>query len=365
MKVGVIDIGTRATRLLIGDTDALRANGFRFSDHRNWGELTDGGLGITTRDDGTRYLRVKDLEKTILAARRYLGECAKRGVSPENIHIVGTELFRRVDNWREIVSVLRGTLQQERIIVLDPLEEAECTFWAAVTSCAAFYKPNEPFIIVEQGGGSIQINLATVDEERRPTRHKQASIPRLGTILLRQEFLGHEAGERLVGTVHRQVGEYALAVVEEELKAIPTEGLPRPVQMFALGAVITDFAEKKMKENGKHFSSKDIHGKELNRELLEVYPKIIYDELLGQRYANVRVSSLLKDAQNGTFKLSLGEFERVLQFLYGLPCYVSVMRLFGIDGLRICGTGMRYGVFFRIAHDQWHNIREHGGAEQR
>jgi hypothetical protein len=52
-----------------------------------------------------------------------------------------------------------------------------------------------------------------------------------------------------------------------------------------------------------------------------------------------------------------------LEKLYGLPCYMAVLDYFGLDFLRVCGTGLRYGVFFRIAFDEWKNIREFGNYD--
>ena len=39
------------------------------------------------------------------------------------------------------------------------------------------------------------------------------------------------------------------------------------------------------------------------------------------------------------------ELKDSVLLVYGLPVYQEVLRRFGLDKLRVCGYGLRYGVF--------------------
>ena len=52
MKTAVIDIGTRASRLIVGDTTDIIENRFSFDFFQNEGQLTEAGKGIVPQGDG-------------------------------------------------------------------------------------------------------------------------------------------------------------------------------------------------------------------------------------------------------------------------------------------------------------------------
>jgi len=352
MKIGVIDIGTRAVRLLIANTDDLLEHGFRFSDCKNRGDLTEAARGIVTNEDGNSIYQFQSLEKTARYITHLIEICNKEGIAKNNIYIVGTELFRRVSNWMELVDLLE-TVCGLRVMVLDPIEEAQCTFWAASVSCMEYYRYGDPILVVEQGGGSVQLTVASHNENGELNHYGQCSIPELGTVLLRRRFFetsNEGKGVRRVGTVYREVMEFANGQVERALsKNFDQNRQSLPKNAFALGSVITNFYKG---------PNRQVHGRVVNNQQLEIQ---LGDDRLLEKYARYAVNSLIKDAQEGGIPESLKDVERLLEKLYGLPCYAAVLSYFGLDQLRICGTGLRYGVYFRLAYGQWRNIRQYVG----
>jgi len=358
MKIAVFDIGTRATRLIIGDTDDLNESGFRFADYFNKGALTEAGLGIYPIEDGREEFQIIHLQKTIAFIANHLKICQNKGVLQENIHAVGTEVFRRVYNWRDLVSTIESVTGL-RVKVLDPNEEADTTFWAAMISCQEYYERSEPFLVIEQGGGSMQLTAASVNENGVPTRHGQTSIPELGTVLLRQRFVGYQddlslRNRRRVETMNREVQEFASRLLQDHLtREFNLQPEQIPACAFALGSVITNFY-KEVDPTAR--SNKVQHGKGLPLARLLTEPA---GNVLFQKYARREIGSLFKDAQD--LQLDENEIKAMLEQLYGLPCYGKTLQYFNLDSLRICGTGLRYGVLFKAAYGQWNEVKEFQG----
>ena len=351
MKIGIIDIGARATRLLIGDTDDLNEFGFRFSDCRNWGKLTEAGQGIYKENNNTCFYRIEYLEKTVEYLNFLINnKCRKHNVAIENIYAVGTEIFRRISNWKDVVSIIKNTCGVD-LKVLDPKEEAECTFWAAIISCREFFDIDEPILVLEQGGGSMQLTVASVNAYGKPQRYGQASIAELGTLLLREQFLLHRTAKKRVSTVNRDVHQFAKDkvgnILSTEFSLLNNQV---PLKVFALGSVITNLFK---------LSNPKIHGKTVNLTHLQTDP---VENTILEKYKTYQVSSLLKDSENGQIQESLKDINIILERSYGLPCYAAVMEYFNLENLRICGTGLRYGVYFRVTANEWLDIREYQGC---
>lgn len=349
MKIAIIDIGTRATRLLIGDTDDLNEFGFRFADCRNYGKLTEAGKGIYIENNKT-FCRIEYLKKTVEYLKFLINECRKRNVAPQNIYGVGTEIFRRVSNWTDMVGIIKNTCGVD-LKVLDPKEEAECTFWAAIISRRNFFDIDEPILVLEQGGGSMQLTVASVNAYGKPQRYGQASIAELGTLLLREQFLFHRKTKKRVATINRDVHQFAKDKVDNILSSeFSLLDNQAPLKVFALGSVITNLFKK--------LSNPKIHGKIVNLILLQADP---VENTILEKYKTYQISSLLKDSETGQLQESLKDIEIILERSYGLPCYAAVMKHFNLEKLRICGTGLRYGVYFRVAANEWSDIREYHG----
>ncbi len=354
MNIGVIDIGTRATRLLVSDLDVIRGEPFSFDHYQNFCELTEAGVGIMPiADTDKSEYRYSDFTRTFRAIDKFRGECERRGVQHENIHVVGTEVFRRVENRADLIGMIRQATGL-RIKVLHPDEEAETTFWAAQVSCRSYYRAGQPFLVLEQGGGSLQVALASLQQDGSVTQHGRISIPELGTVLLRRRFteqLEDEATRRRVGTLHREVREFAAGRIHEALVSLDQPPADLPVGVaFGLGKAATDHYKG---------SNRKVHGKLIT--LAQMSADAIGGNVV-REYANYEIRSLRKDIEDGHLPIGIVELERLLERLYGLPCYAAVLESFGLRELQVCGTGLRYGVAFRVAADQWKDVREYTGV---
>lgn len=351
MKIGVIDVGTRATRLLIGDTEQYYKYGFQFKDFFNRGEKTEAGLGLVPigpSGSGQYELRIEGLSRTVSTMRRYITICKQEGILDENIHIVATEVFRRGINGKEAARFVSRACNH-KVMVLHPDEEAQNTLWSVCFTCRDFIDVREPFVIIEQGGGSLQLAIAIL-EKRCPKICFQDSIPELGTVLLRQNFqefrkTSSKGASRYVGTVNREVRELALKAIDQRVKTAKNALLDIvPTRAFALGKVITNFVPGR--------KSSEVHGERVQLDEMVVRGGVL------DRYEKRTIESLYDDAREGRIKESEQDIADELENIYGMRCYEAILTFFKINCLYVCGAGMRYGIFFRIAEDNWTQIRE-------
>jgi exopolyphosphatase/pppGpp-phosphohydrolase len=204
---------------------------------------------------------------------------------------------------------------------------------AAEVSCRPFYRPGDAVLHIDQGGGSTEVVVgeATAEGIRR---HGLTSLD-LGTVRLRNWFLADPA---------RPAGEcYAEARVESELEvqrhdwpglARPLAG--RPPRCFAVGSALMLAAGRA--------SNRLQHGTRLTGGQLD------------EAAASARRRGLPDEGRPlGELVAGLGEGERAegfyqdLDLMLGLPVYTSILRRFDLPELTVCGTGLRYGVFFAHA----------------
>ena len=350
MKIGVFDFGTRASRLLIGDVEKFKENGFNFDFFRNFGQLTELGNGLVEQEEGGYICKIKNLDKTIRFIEHHLKIAEEAGVKKENIITVGTEVFRKPSNWQQVIDTVKNATGV-KIQILSPIEEARTSFYAVALSFAEENIGMGPFLVVEQGGGSIQITIAETNFDGTITTLGQTSISELGTLLLRKRFIDFSNERCLFRTVQSDVYNFAHQTIEKiMIDKFPHLKDKLPKRAYGLGRGITEMK--------KGYTNRKVHGIAVttNRLLAPIKNKFM------ENYQNYTVKSLIKDAKDFAIPgESIKSVQSKLEEFYSRPCYGAVLNYFGLEDIKICGTGLRYGVFFRKAHDEWHDIEEFKG----
>jgi hypothetical protein len=174
----------------------------------------------------------------------------------------------------------------------------------------------------------------------------QASIPELGTLMLRKRFIESADNNRPAGIVAAEVFEFARQqiryIIGREFNLKST-----PVRAFGLGRGITDMG------NG---SNRQVHGRQISlRQLTAPLESGVFD-----RYHDYTVAAMIEAAGNsGAGDISMEMIYRQLEKYYAVQCYAAVLNCLNLNSVTICGTGLRYGVFFRIADGKWDNIEEY------
>lgn len=316
MRIGVFDIGTRATRLLIGDTRDLN---FR----KNFGTLTRMGEAA----DQHQKIRLEAMGGTLDALKEFLKEGQRHDV--ELYVAVGTAALRRAKNAEEIAAWLREKTGLE-ITILREEEEAYLSLFSSFVHFQAELERGLPILLIDQGGGSTEISCG---EMRGNDFHFWgfASLE-LGSVLLKQTFLSDprarisDAYRKTMSHIEREINKHKLF---SELRDRP------PVRAFGMGSAITNIT-------GVRGNSRQ-HGRVITGERMQ----FMVDSCIKHYENNHHSIETLQPESNTPERLD--EFERDLLILYGLPVYQSILRLYHLDRLTVCGYGLRYGVFLYLA----------------
>ena len=312
MRVGVFDIGTRATRLLVGDTEDL---GFR----KNFGQLTR--MGEDFDSDGN--IQIEGFQRTIGVLRKFLQEGGRLGV--QQYVAVGTAALRRAANREQLADVLRDVLGIQLTILAEE-EEAYLSLLSAFCHFQHEIEQGQPILLIDQGGGSTEISCGEMIDN---VFHfwGLASL-NLGSVLLKNLFLSNE--RRPVGASYQEVMKYSTKEIESheffpELRDRP------PIQAFGMGSAITNITGVR--------GNRRQHGRVITLERMQylIDARIdLYEE------SQMTIESLLASA---AAQDRLDDLERDLLVLYGLPVYQNLLRQYNLGRITVCGYGLRYGVF--------------------
>ncbi len=312
MKIGVFDIGTRAIRLLIGDSENLNYR-------KNFGLLTWLGEGF----DAEGKLNWDKIIKTFDVMRDFLIEGEKEGV--EVYITVATAALRKAKNRDQFVNAIRDLFGLE-VIILNDEEEAYLSLLSAFCHFQNQIEEGQPIILIDQGGGSTEISCGELLASRF---HFRGLISLdLGSLKLKKMFLSKP--ELTVFESYLYILRYIEETIAQQ-KEFPELQGRNPTQAFGMGSAITNITG--VKGNRKQ------HGRVITLERMNY---ILNSRLSSYKQSNVKLGKLIEDAKKyGHYE----DLERELLSIYGLPVYQHLLKSFHLDRLTVCGYGLRYGVF--------------------
>lgn len=316
MRIGVFDIGTRATRLLIGDTEDLA---FR----KNFGRLTRMGEDFDDDDN----IRVEGFQRTLSVIQEFLEESKRFGVS--EYVAVGTAALRRANNQEQLIGVLRDVLGL-RVSVLQKEEEAYLSLLSAFCHFQNEIEKDQPILLLDQGGGSTEISCGELIDDQFHF-WGLASLD-LGSVLLKNLFLSDE--RRRVSESYRATMEH----IEQEVgrhEFFPQLGNRPPIQAFGMGSAITNITG--VRGNQRQ------HGRVITTERMQY----LINTRIDLYEANQSTIEELLDSASSHDRMD--DLERDLLMLYGLPVYQSLLKTYHLNRITVCGYGLRYGVFLYTA----------------
>jgi exopolyphosphatase/guanosine-5'-triphosphate,3'-diphosphate pyrophosphatase len=147
-RVGVVDIGTNSTRLLIADV----ADDAAVTELQRNSEVTRLGEGV----DATGSLKPEAMERVFVVLERYRAAIERHGV--EVTTGVLTSAVRDAANGGEFVTAVNERFGvNARVISGD--EEAQLTFLGATSESHA--RSSDPVVVVDVGGGSTEFVIGT------------------------------------------------------------------------------------------------------------------------------------------------------------------------------------------------------------
>jgi exopolyphosphatase/pppGpp-phosphohydrolase len=337
MKLAIIDTGTKATRMLIGDTERLLHNGFNFDLFTNFGWKTNMGSWLPPHEGKTssRDIPLEGTREVIDRLLELRSIARNRGV--EHVVAVGTAVWRLAANRDELRRHIYD-MTGVHITILQKADEAEYSFLAALMSCREYYRPGEGILFIDQGGGSTEVACGeyTIDGI---TRFFGLESLDLGTVILRNRFVANP--RRHVRRCYEEVRDESVRMVEAHdfsRTLVPVRG--RLNVCFAVGSAISCATGKP--------SNRLQHGEVLSTESLEAHCKRVIDKYIkgdaeaADAYERRSIGSLMREHAGPAFDADL-------DMVYGLPVYAAILRKFQLSNLIMCGCGLRYGIFFAQA----------------
>jgi exopolyphosphatase / guanosine-5'-triphosphate,3'-diphosphate pyrophosphatase len=337
MRIGVFDIGTKAVRLLIGDTNnsAAISNQFSFSNYKNFGDLTFLGNAMV---DGN--IQIKDIVKTINTIKVF-AQKGKQQFKVEKFIAIGTAVFRNAKNASIIVDIIKEQTGIE-IRVISSKEEAEYSMIAAIVSSQNYLEKNDTVLLIDQGGGSTEISFATFNGANSIIFESSQSF-NLGTIELLNRVFNYDA---TFENVYKQL----LKDAEIEIKSHKSFGPKNRIKAFGLGNGIVNMTGKR--------GSKHQHGIELSSQkigyiadkTIQEYSAVFEWEISPMQNhpdypegKKKHISDIKDHYYNRDGKRTL---ELPISMLLARAVYKPILDFYNIEKIRICGAGLRYGVFF-------------------
>lgn len=309
-RVGVVEIGSRGVRLLIGDV----TNATFVPVARRYDSSVQLMNALT--------LPQKNLEITIKniyhIVEQYCALCQTMAV--KELVIVGTEALRQLKRTMPVeFKAFRRMIPDLRILMSK--EEA---FYALVTAIRS--QPNvahgNTVITIDMGAGSIEVVAGKqIGEQIHLTAHR--SLP-LGTDILISQFqeIGGNCAD-LNSWIGQKIGQLLF------------RGAKKASHCIALGSVPTKLAWLNVRRDmSERYDPRKVHGKLLAKSAIQQFIRISTQSGVSMRE--------IVTPDNPTSR----EFETVLA---GSVALIVLMEWLGIDEVVVCAEALRYGIAWELA----------------
>jgi len=314
-RYATIDIGTRGIRLLIAD---VTPNGIERVVYST-GELGELGHGLKP----TGYLSTKSIENIKGIVDRYVEICERYQV--DKLIAIATEILRVAKNQGAFLEKLAPVV---KIKVLKPQEEALLSFLAAMNAFSDKLHPEDIALVVDQGGGSVELSCGSVEEDGSFVLKGFDSLG-ISTITLTKLL----TKAKTFKDGYYKVQDSVRSIIENHQKFNALKE-KNPFAIFALGNAITNLAKYLISCGGEkriHFSQ--THGHFVAKEDIETTIHHILEHMPKSNFKN---SEFAVDDNYATF-------------LCGILTYYYILQKYGGNGVIVNRHGLSYGIILWLS----------------
>ena len=314
-KRAVIELSTKAVKLLVNlNHEIIDNGGFNFDEcFYRVSDRTETGMCL----DEHNHMDISMFIQNVLPSIVKFANVAKRDYKVDVIHTVATAAYRTSSNRDEVLALIKEEAGLN-VQILSKREEAQTTLWAYnfSTKNKDLFRSSHNILMMDIGGGSSEISIF-----KKQLLQDSYSLE-IGTTALKNRLL--KSGAANINDALRNIDEFVYDNVQKALRSIDFSidycvGVGRP---------ITIATGKKRNEDQHDFG--------LSRDDLSQVLSQKEHELL--RCHNIK--EVMRTAEQDWF-------DKILVTRIGLPIVIAIMDFYRIDRIRVNGTGLFYGVFFK------------------
>ncbi len=324
----VLELSTKAVKLLIGNKNELLKNGFNFDSFPiRESDKTETGRGLDTENN----MDMEYYRKSVLPSIRKMLHVAKER-KVDVLYTVATAAYRTANNRDEIIETIKNECSIN-VKILSKKEEALATLTAFLFSRPAHLKiePKQDLLMIDQGGGSTEISLFRGNGELLDSYSLNLGSMVLKTILFK---------EATAQTPMDKAFKDSEKLIKDRLRTFYSNPKSKLLNKnksnfcISVGTAITSATNKKGNRNQ--------HGTAIS--LMKLKEKIYQiDALLKSKFSNIL--ELLHALEDKTTH-ETSKIDNLVVMRVGLPMYVEIMQNFNINEVIVSGTGLWYGIYF-------------------
>ncbi len=327
----VIELSTKAVKLLMGDHNAIKQKGFSFDCFVRNATKTETGNGL----DENNYMNMNYFDKYVVTEIHKMLSIAKNN-GIDVVYGVATAAYRTANNREEIINYVKNKCGLN-IRILTKKEEAISTLTAFRFCKPHFinYQPEDYILMIDQGGGSTEISLFNGKMELLDTYSINLGSTVLKTILFKEATATMSLDKAFLDS--EKLVQLRLKTLFNSPKSKFIYNV-KNISCVSVGTAITT-------ATGKRGNPKQ-HGTILSYE--HILNKINdVDIMLKNKYNNLKTFKYdLYNKHNPYEKRISDDLDSLVVMRVGLPMYKIIMENLNIKEIVVSGTGLWYGVFF-------------------
>ena len=329
-KIGVLELSTKAVKLLVGkDEEAIRnSSSFNFKNFWKEGTKTNTGRGL----DKKNFMDMTYFSRHVMPAIiRSLSKAKELGVC--KLFTVATAAYRNADNRTEIVEFIREKTGIN-VKILKKSEEAAATIMAFQfsTKYKESLQQSSSVLMIDQGGGSTEVSLYK-------NKHLIGSHSiNLGTEILRNYLFQHNTGDV---NLHQALTDTDRLIVER-LKTFYKSDVGIWLNDHKGGTYCVAVGTAITKATGKS-SNAEQHDYVMTESKINSVMNTIHDQLI-DKYPNVESLFKVVDSQSYGYN---DHVDAKLTVRLGLKMFQRIMSQYNIPSITVSGTGLWYGIYFQ------------------